>query len=79
MKRLVRGIVRLTFSFCGFPLVTVKGNPSNSKEAPVLVVAPHSAYFDALPVVAMGAPSVVAKGEIQNNPIFASMIKTSKV
>ncbi|XP_045112206.1 lysophosphatidylcholine acyltransferase 1-like isoform X2 [Portunus trituberculatus] len=74
MKELVRGWVRGVFTAGGFHLVQVKGQQAHPKEAPILAVAPHSSYFDALPIVVMGAPSVVAKGEVTSVPFFAKYI-----
>lgn len=65
-------VCRIYFFF-GFYSVRVKGNPSTSKEAPIMVVAPHSSMFDALPVAIMGAPSPVAKGELSSLTLFSSM------
>ena len=45
------------------------------EEAPILCVAPHSTFFDALAVAVMGAPSVVAKAETKNVPFFGSLIR----
>jgi hypothetical protein len=73
-KVLVCCVMRLLFLFGGFNWVTVRGKQASSKDAPVLVVAPHSTYFDALPVVLMGGPSVVAKGETGHLPFFGSRI-----
>ena len=46
-----------------------------SMAAPILCVAPHSTFFDALAVAVMGAPSVVAKAETKNVPFFGSLIR----
>lgn len=67
--------VRLLYVGFGFHFVPVKGQRAESREAPILVVAPHSSMFDALPIVVMGAPSIVAKGESQAVPFFASMLE----
>jgi lysophosphatidylcholine acyltransferase/lyso-PAF acetyltransferase len=64
--------MRLLFLFGGFHWVTVRGKQASAKDAPILAVAPHSTYFDALPVVLMGAPTVVAKGETGRLPFFGS-------
>lgn len=73
-KALVCWVMRLLFLFGGFNWVTVRGKQASAKDAPVLVVAPHSTYFDALPVVLMGGPSVVAKGETGHLPFFGKLI-----
>lgn len=74
VKEMVRCGVRGVFTAGGFHFVRVKGHPARPKDAPIVVVAPHSSYFDSLPVVVMGAPSVVAKGEVTQVPLFAKYI-----
>jgi lysophosphatidylcholine acyltransferase/lyso-PAF acetyltransferase len=64
----------LLFLFGGFHWVTVRGKQASAKDAPILAIAPHSTYFDALPVVLMGAPTVVAKGETGRLAFFGSTI-----
>jgi lysophosphatidylcholine acyltransferase/lyso-PAF acetyltransferase len=66
--------MRVLFLFGGFHWVTVRGKQASPKDAPILAVAPHSTYFDALPVVLMGGPGVVAKGETGRLPLFGSTI-----
>jgi len=63
---------RCMFFFGGFHWVTVKGQQVSSREAPILVVAPHSSFFDALPITFLGLPSVVAKTSAQLVPFFGS-------
>lgn len=67
-------VMRVLFLFGGFHWVTVRGKQASAKDAPVLALAPHSTYFDALPVVLLGAPSVVAKGETGRLPFFGKLI-----
>lgn len=67
-------LMRGLFAAGGFHRVHVKGRQAAAKEAPVLALAPHSSYFDALPVVCLGAPSVVAKGETGYLPFFGSTL-----
>lgn len=64
--------MRALFLFGGFHWVTVRGKQASAKDAPILALASHSTYFDALPVVLMGGPSVVAKGETGRLPFFGS-------
>jgi len=68
-------ILRVMFAFCGFWPVNIIGGQAPSKAAPILCVAPHSTFFDALAVAVMGAPSVVAKAETKNVPFFGSLIR----
>lgn len=70
-------LMRGLFAAGGFHRVRVKGRQAAPKEAPVLALAPHSSYFDALPVVCLGAPSVVAKGETGYLPFFGSTCPTA--
>ncbi|KAK3858301.1 hypothetical protein Pcinc_035505 [Petrolisthes cinctipes] len=60
------------FTAGGFHLVHVKGHPAHRVDAPILAVSPHSSFFDVLLIVVMGAPSIVAKGEVTKIPFFAS-------
>ncbi|GLH16239.1 Uncharacterized protein GBIM_20573 [Gryllus bimaculatus] len=52
-------VVRAVFACGGFWRVRVKGRRAAAAEAPVLALAPHSSFCDALPVVCLGAPSVL--------------------
>jgi len=67
-------ILRVMFAVCGFWRVEVRGRQAAPQAAPILCVAPHSTFFDALAVAVMGAPSVVAKAETKHVPFFGSLI-----
>ena len=41
---------RASMFFCGFINVTYHGEMCSNEEAPILVVAPHSSFFDAIAV-----------------------------
>lgn len=58
----------------GFHWVHVKGQPSTFREAPVVAMAPHSSYVDILPIVCMGAPSVVTRVENLVIPFIGKLI-----
>jgi len=66
-------ILRFMFFCCGFN-VKIVGKQASAKDAPILCVAPHSTFFDALAVAVMGAPSVVAKAETSTIPFWGSLI-----
>ena len=51
----------------------MKGERASPKEATILALAPHSSYFDALPVVHCDLTSVVAKAEASSVHLFGSM------
>uniref|UniRef100_T1J518 EF-hand domain-containing protein n=1 Tax=Strigamia maritima TaxID=126957 RepID=T1J518_STRMM len=74
LKKIICFFMRALFVAGGFNWITVKGKQASPKEAPVLALAPHSSYFDALPVIFLGAPSVVAKGEIEQTPVLGKLI-----
>ncbi|KAE8736760.1 hypothetical protein FOCC_FOCC017784 [Frankliniella occidentalis] len=71
-KNVLCFLMRGLFAAGGFHRVHIKGRQAAPKDAPVLALAPHSSYFDALPVICLGAPSVVAKGETGHLPFFGS-------
>uniref|UniRef100_A0A8D9BGW5 Lysophosphatidylcholine acyltransferase n=1 Tax=Cacopsylla melanoneura TaxID=428564 RepID=A0A8D9BGW5_9HEMI len=74
VKHVCRIILRAVFAVMGFHWVKVKGRQASCKEAPVISVAPHSSFSDALPVLCMGAPSVVARGETATVPFIKQLI-----
>jgi len=74
IRNVIGYILRFMYFCCGFK-VTVIGKQANPEDAPILVVAPHSTFFDSLAVCVMGAPSVVAKAETSSIPFWGSLIK----
>ncbi|XP_046469702.1 lysophosphatidylcholine acyltransferase isoform X2 [Neodiprion pinetum] len=67
-------VLRASFVCGGFHHLKVKGHRAPAKDAPVLALAPHSSFFDALTVVHLGGPSVVAKAETSRLPFFGKLI-----
>ena len=55
----------------GFHWMTVKGRRALPAEAPILTLAPHSSYFDAIPVT-MTMASIVMKAESKDIPLWGS-------
>ncbi|XP_003693414.2 lysophosphatidylcholine acyltransferase-like [Apis florea] len=74
MRIVICWMMRALFICGGFHHLKVKGCRAESKDAPVLALAPHSSFFDALPVVYLGGPSIVAKAEIGRIPFFGKLI-----
>lgn len=72
LRPLVVFFSRGVFFMGGFHWVTVKGKRALPSEAPVLATAPHSSYFDALPVTFLDLTTVVAKSSAANVPFFGS-------
>ncbi|KAH8274176.1 hypothetical protein KR018_001176, partial [Drosophila ironensis] len=66
--------MRMVYASGSFHSVTMKGCPASAKEAPILVVAPHSSYVDSILVVARGPPSIVAKRETADIPLLGKII-----
>lgn len=52
--------------------ITVKGRQASRQEAPILVIAPHSTFLDAVVVYVTGFPSIIARWESGLNPWLGS-------
>ena len=72
MKNLALLFFRLFFAAIGFHHVKVKGKRASRMEAPILVGAPHSTFFDMLPVTVLGGPAVISKIENVSIPVLGS-------
>uniref|UniRef100_A0A671DUM0 Lysophosphatidylcholine acyltransferase 1 n=1 Tax=Rhinolophus ferrumequinum TaxID=59479 RepID=A0A671DUM0_RHIFE len=71
---LLKAIMRAMWFVGGFHWVTVKGRQALPTEAAILTLAPHSSYFDAIPVT-MTMSSIVMKAESRDIPIWGTLIK----
>lgn len=67
-------VMRLLFLFGSFNYIRYKGERASPKEAPVICVAPHTAFFDSVCVVLFGPSAVVAKYETASLPFFGKLI-----
>ncbi|XP_010766985.1 lysophosphatidylcholine acyltransferase 1 isoform X2 [Notothenia coriiceps] len=67
-------IMRVMWFVGGFHWMTVKGRRALPAEAPILTLAPHSSYFDAIPVT-MTMASIVMKAESKDIPLWGTLIK----
>lgn len=67
----LKTIMRAMWFSGGFHWVRVKGRPALPCEAPILTLAPHSSYFDAIPVT-MTMASIVMKAESRDVPVWGS-------
>ncbi|XP_071381588.1 lysophosphatidylcholine acyltransferase 1-like [Centroberyx affinis] len=70
----LRTIMRVMWFAGGFHWMTVKGRRALPAEAPILTLAPHSSYFDAIPVT-MTMASIVMKAESKDIPLWGTLIK----
>ena len=59
--------------FYGFHILKIKGQLASHAEAPVLVVAPHSSFFDGVAVYWSKVPGLVSRRENLDIPMFGSM------
>lgn len=69
----ILSLTRLVVVAAGFHRVRMRGKqhiPSDPREAPVVVMAPHSSFFDAIAIVCLGAPSIVAKADTARLPFI---------
>jgi lysophosphatidylcholine acyltransferase/lyso-PAF acetyltransferase len=84
-RDLTATLIVIAHFVAGFHHVKVKGVRATPKQvcsfvsththeqAPVLVMAPHTSFYDALPFTMLGAPSIVAKKQVIKAPMFGSM------
>ncbi|XP_046397002.1 lysophosphatidylcholine acyltransferase isoform X2 [Ischnura elegans] len=54
--------------------VTLKGRQATRAEAPILVIAPHSTFLDAVIVYFTGYPSIIVRRESGLNPFIGKLI-----
>lgn len=65
-------VIMRTMWFCGgFHWIRVKGECAPPSQAPILAMAPHSTYFDAIPVTRTMC-SIVGKLESRSIPVWGS-------
>uniref|UniRef100_A0A1B0AIX0 Phospholipid/glycerol acyltransferase domain-containing protein n=1 Tax=Glossina pallidipes TaxID=7398 RepID=A0A1B0AIX0_GLOPL len=66
--------MRMLYACGSFHYIRYKGKCAAAKDAPILVVAPHSSYVDSIIVAATGPPAIVAKQETSNIPLLGKII-----
>ncbi|CAJ1085895.1 lysophospholipid acyltransferase LPCAT4 [Xyrichtys novacula] len=72
---IVLGLSRAVFFSLGFPWVKVKGRRADLKEAPVLVVAPHSSFLDMLVLCETQLATVVSRSENTSLPVIGALLE----
>ncbi|KAG7335479.1 hypothetical protein KOW79_000172 [Hemibagrus wyckioides] len=70
----LRLIMRAMWFAGGFHWIRVKGQRALPAQAPIITLAPHSSYFDAMPVT-MTMASIVMKAESKDIPLWGTLIK----
>ncbi|XP_053104178.1 lysophosphatidylcholine acyltransferase 1 isoform X2 [Hemicordylus capensis] len=68
---LLKVIMRTMWLAGGFHWINVKGRQALPTEAAILTLAPHSSYFDAIPVT-MTMASIVMKAESKDIPVWGN-------
>ncbi|XP_077356490.1 lysophospholipid acyltransferase LPCAT4 isoform X2 [Festucalex cinctus] len=68
-------LARAVFFSLGFVWVRVKGRRASQKEAPVLVVAPHSTFLDMLVLNPTQLPTVVSRSENTSLPVIGALLE----
>ncbi|XP_075158908.1 lysophosphatidylcholine acyltransferase [Haematobia irritans] len=74
VRSLVAVCMRSLYAAGSFHYISFKGQRATAKEAPIMVVAPHSSYVDSIVVVATGPPAIVAKQETSDIPLLGKII-----
>ncbi|KAI8128159.1 Lysophosphatidylcholine acyltransferase [Lucilia cuprina] len=74
IQYLVASCMRMLYASGSFHYITYKGERASAKEAPILVVAPHSSYVDSIIVAATNPPAIVAKRETSEIPLLGKII-----
>ena len=69
IKNVLGSLSRILFRICGIN-VTIKGTIASVEEAPLLVMAPHTSYFDAVLMWWSNTPSCVIAEDKINIPIY---------
>ncbi|XP_072403492.1 lysophosphatidylcholine acyltransferase 2 [Chiloscyllium punctatum] len=78
-SRFVLKTLGRAFFFCmGFMEIKVKGKKADAAEAPILVVAPHSSFFDAAVNIVADMPSTVSRAENADIPLFGLLLQCSQ-
>ncbi|XP_028330277.1 lysophospholipid acyltransferase LPCAT4 isoform X2 [Gouania willdenowi] len=71
----VRTLSRAVFFSLGFLWMKVKGRRADLKEAPMLVVAPHSGFLDMLVLCPTELATVVSRSENQSLPVIGALLE----
>ncbi|XP_053121211.1 lysophospholipid acyltransferase LPCAT4 [Hemicordylus capensis] len=66
---------RLMFFLLGFMRIRVRGQRASRLEAPVLVAAPHSTFFDPIILLPCDLPKVVSRTENLHVPVIGALLR----
>uniref|UniRef100_A0A8D1FPA3 Lysophosphatidylcholine acyltransferase 4 n=1 Tax=Sus scrofa TaxID=9823 RepID=A0A8D1FPA3_PIG len=71
----VLGLSRLLFFLLGFLRIRVRGQRATRLQAPVLVAAPHSTFFDPIVLLPCDLPKVVSRAENLSVPVIGALLR----
>ncbi|XP_043383138.1 lysophospholipid acyltransferase LPCAT4 isoform X2 [Chelonia mydas] len=66
---------RLMFFLLGFMQIRVRGQRASRLEAPILVAAPHSTFFDPIILLPCDIPMVVSRTENLHVPVIGALLR----
>ncbi|ELK05584.1 lysophospholipid acyltransferase LPCAT4 isoform X1 [Pteropus alecto] len=71
----VLGLSRVLFFLLGFLRIRVRGQRASRLQAPVLVAAPHSTFFDPIVLLPCDLPKVVSRAENLSVPVIGALLR----
>ncbi|XP_030194567.1 lysophospholipid acyltransferase LPCAT4 isoform X1 [Gadus morhua] len=74
LHAMMLSINRVMFFTLGFVWIEVKGRRADVKEAPALVVAPHSSFLDMVILMPTQLATVVSRSENVNLPVIGALL-----
>ncbi|XP_074838578.1 lysophospholipid acyltransferase LPCAT4 [Carettochelys insculpta] len=66
---------RLMFFLLGFMRIRVRGQQASRLDAPILVAAPHSTFFDPIVLLLCDIPTVVSRTENLHVPVIGALLR----
>ena len=72
MNKLGKIATRIFLFGFGFNWIVTRGQPAPTKEAPVMVVSPHSSLLDMFIISLYKVPTYVARADLRDIPVFGS-------
>jgi len=78
LRKVVGFLGKVCCMCVGFQFVQIKGRRRSKDEAPVLVVGPHTSFFDALAIFWSDLPFIVSRIENKNIPFIGKCIQFSQ-
>ena len=72
MNYLGKIVTRFFLFGFGFNWIRTRGAPAPTKEAPIIVVSPHSSMLDMFIISLYKVPTYLARADIRDIPLFGS-------